>query len=154
MSKYVLLMLLSGFFFATPSFSQSKVQGTVRGILIDSAHGKQPLQNATISIRPLGADSSEAEYAVSDKKGAFQFRGLTAGQYFILITYEGFQHIGRNVSISDSNANVDLASIYMQPADEMLAAAIVQRPPMGIHGDTVAYNATLFATKPNAVAED
>ena len=154
MSKYVLLLLLSGLFFTTPSFSQGNVRGTVKGILVDSAHGKQPLQNATISIRPLGGDSSDAEYAVSDKKGAFQFRGLTAGQYFVLITYEGFQHMGRNISISDSNANIDLATLYLQPADEMLAAAIVQRPPMGIRKDTVEYNATLFATKPNAVAED
>jgi Outer membrane protein beta-barrel family/Carboxypeptidase regulatory-like domain len=154
MSKYVLLLLLSGLFFATPSFSQGNVHGTVKGVLVDSAHGKQPLQNATISIRPLGGDSSEAEYAVSDKKGAFQFRGLTAGQYFVLITYEGYQHMGRNITISDSSVNVDLSTLYMQPADEMLAAAIVQRPPMGIHKDTVEYNATLFATKPNAVAED
>jgi uncharacterized membrane protein YgcG len=154
MSKYVLLLLLSGIFYATPSFSQSKVRGTVKGVLVDSAHGKQPLQNATISIRPLGGDSSEAEYSVSDKKGAFLFRGLTAGQYFVLITYEGYQHMGRNITISDSNANVDLSTLFMQPADEMLAAAIVQRPPMGIHKDTVEYNATLFATKPNAVAED
>jgi len=154
MSKYVLLLLLSGLFFAKPSFSQSKVRGTVKGVLVDSAHGKQPLQNATISIRPLGGDSSDAEYAVSDKKGAFQFRGLTAGQYFVLITYEGYQHMGRNITISDSSANVDLSTLLLQPADEMLAAAIVQRPPMGIHNDTVQYNAGLFSTKPNAVAED
>ena len=154
MSKNVLLLLLSGLFFAKPSFSQSKVRGTVKGVLVDSAHGKQPLQNATISIRPLGGDSSDAEYAVSDKKGAFQFRGLTAGQYFVLITYEGYQHMGRNITISDSSANVDLSTLLLQPADEMLAAAIVQRPPMGIHNDTVQYNAGLFSTKPNAVAED
>ena len=88
-------LLLSGVLFTTRSFSQSKVRGTVKGVIVDSAHGKQPLQNATISVRPLGADTSEAEYAVSDKKGGFQFRGLTAGQYFLLITYEGYAHIGR-----------------------------------------------------------
>ena len=42
----------------------------------------------------------------------------------------------------------------MQRADEVLEAAIVQRPPMGIRKDTVEYNASLFATKPNATAED
>src|SRR6202041_3345546 len=110
MSKYVLLLLLSGLFFATPSFSQGNVHGTVKGVLVDSAHGKQPLQNATISIRPLGGDSTTAEYAVSDKKGAFQFRGLTAGQYFVLITYEGYQHMGRNITISDISVNVDLST--------------------------------------------
>ena len=154
MGKYVFLLLLSGLFFTTRSFSQSKVRGSVKGVLVDSLGGKQPLVNATISVRPLGSDSSEAEYTVSDKKGGFLFRGLTAGQYFVLITYEGYTHIGRNFSISDSSANVDLSTIFMQRADDLLAAAIVQRPPMGIKKDTVEYNAGLFATKPNATAED
>ena len=62
---------------------------------------------------------------------------------------------GGNFSISDSNAiNVDLSTLFMQPSDDLLAAAIVQRPPMGIKKDTVEYNAGLFATKPNATAED
>ncbi len=43
---------------------------------------------------------------------------------------------------------------YLQRSDEVLEAAIVQRPPMGIRKDTVEYNASLFATKPNATAED
>src|ERR1700722_16929104 len=154
MGKYVLLLLLSLSFFTTPSFSQSKTKGSVGGGVVDSTGGKQPMQNATVSVRPLGADSSEADYAVSDNKGAFQFRGLTVGQYFLLITYEGYKHIGRNFSVTDSNANVNLSTIYMQREDDLLAAAIVQRPPMGIRKDTVEYNAGLFSVKPNAVAED
>ena len=112
------------------------------------------MQNATVSVRPLGADSTQAEYAVSNKQGAFVFRGLPVGQYFILITYEGYAHVGRNIRITDSNANVDLGTILLQRSDEVLEAAIVQRPPMGIRKDTVEYNASLFATKPNATAED
>jgi len=154
MGKYVFLLLLIGSFFTTRSFAQSKTRGSVKGVLIDSTGGKQPMQNATVSVRPLGADSSEADYAVSDSKGNFQFRGLTVGQYFMLITYEGYKHIGRNFSVTDSNANFNLSTIYMQREDDLLAAAIVQRPPMGIHKDTVEYNAGLFSVKPNAVAED
>ena len=152
MSKYVFLMLFMGLIYATPSFSQTR--GSVKGVLVDSLGNKQPLANATVSVRPLGADSTQAEYAVSNKQGAFVFRGLPVGQYFVLITYEGYAHIGRNIAITDSNANVDLSTIYMQRSDEMLEAAIVQRPPMGIRKDTVEYNAGLFATKPNATAED
>ena len=154
MSKYVLLMLFMGLIYATPSFSQSGTRGSVKGIIVDSIGNKQPLSNATVSVRPLGADSSQAEYAVSNKQGAFLFRGLPPGTYFILITYEGYAHIGRNITITDSSSNIDLSTIYMQRSDEMLEAAIVQRPPMGIKKDTVEYNASLFATKPNATAED
>jgi hypothetical protein len=154
MSKYVFLLVFSGLIYATPSFSQSGTRGSVRGVILDSTGNKQPLQNATVSVRPLGADSTQAEYAVSNKQGAFLFRGLPVGQYFVLITYEGYAHIGRNIRITDSSANVDLSTIYLQRSDEVLEAAIVQRPPMGIRKDTVEYNASLFATKPNATAED
>lgn len=154
MSKYVFLLVFMGLIYTTPSFSQSNTRGSLRGVIVDSMGNKQPLQNATISVRPLGADSSQAEYAVSNKSGAFLFRGLPVGQYWVLITYEGYAHIGRNISITDSNANPDMGTIYLQRSDEVLEAAIVQRPPMGIKKDTVEYNAGLFATKPNATAED
>src|ERR1700722_2505168 len=154
MSKYVFLMLFMGLIYASPSFSQSNTRGSVKGVIVDSAGNKQPLANATVSVRPLGADSIQAEYAVSNKQGAFLFHGLPVGQYFVLITYEGYAHIGRNIAITDSNANVDLSTIFLQRSDELLEAAIVQRPPMGIRKDTVEYNAGLFATKPNATAED
>ncbi len=154
MRKYLVLFLLCGAFFTTRSYSQSKTLGSVRGIVVDSLGGKQPLQNATVSFRPLGADSSEAEFAVSDKKGAFHFTRLPVGQYFLLVTYEGYTHLGRNFSITDSNANIDLSTLYLQRADNMLAEVIVQRPPMQIRKDTVEYNAGLFSVKPNAQAED
>jgi hypothetical protein len=154
MGKYVFLLVSMGLIYATPSFSQSNTRGSVKGVIVDSTGNKQPLSNATVSVRPLGADSTQAEYAVSNKTGAFLFRGLPVGQYFVLITYEGYAHVGRNVRIADSGANVDLGTIYLQRSDEMLEAAIVQRPPMGIRKDTVEYNASLFATKPNATAED
>ena len=154
MNKYGFLLILTGLIYATPSFSQSKTRGSVHGVIMDSIGNKQPLQNATISIRPLGADSTQAEYAVANKQGAFTFRGLPTGQYFVLITYEGYAHVGRNIAITDSVADIDLATVYLQRSDELLEAAIVQRPPMSIKKDTVEYNASLFATKPNAVAED
>ncbi|HLI93714.1 MAG TPA: TonB-dependent receptor, partial [Puia sp.] len=154
MGKHVIFWLLLGISYATPSFSQSKTRGSVRGAVADSAANTAPLPNATVSIRPVGGDSTTAEYAVSNKQGAFLFRGLPVGRYFVLITYEGFAHVGRDVQITDSNANVDLGTFYLQHSNDLLEAAIVQRPPMGIKKDTVEYNAGSFAVKPNGTAED
>ena len=53
MSKYVLSCILLLLIFATPSFSQSNTKGSVHGVIVDSIGNKQPLQNATISVRPL-----------------------------------------------------------------------------------------------------
>lgn len=154
MGKYSFCWLILAILYATPSFSQSKVRGSVRGVVADSAAGKAPLPNATISIRPVGGDSTTAEYAVSNKQGAFLFRGLPVGQYFVLITFEGYAHAGRNVRITDSSANVDMGTFLLQHSTDLLEAAIVQRPPIGIKKDTVEYNAGSFAVKPNATAED
>ncbi len=154
MGKYLLLLLLSGVLFTTRSFSQSKIRGSVKGTLIDTTGGKQPMANATVSVTPLAGDSSQAEFTVSDKKGGFSLGGIPVGQYRLLITYEGYEAVDRRFSISDSGAVVDFSTLYMQHADKMLEAVVIQRPPMSIKKDTVEFNAGLFATKPNAVAED
>ncbi|HEV9036655.1 MAG TPA: TonB-dependent receptor [Puia sp.] len=126
----------------------------MKGVLIDSSEGHQPMANATISVTPLAGDSSDAEYTVSDKKGAFSMRGISRGQYRLLITYEGYQAIDKRFSISDSGAVIDFSTLYMQRADKMLAAVVIQRPPMSVHHDSLEFNAGSFAVKPNAVAED
>ncbi|HLZ89730.1 MAG TPA: carboxypeptidase regulatory-like domain-containing protein, partial [Puia sp.] len=154
MKKALLFLLILSLAFATHSFSQSNTRGSVKGVLVDTAGGRQPLVNATISITPLGGDSTDAEYTVSGKGGVFQIKGIRVGQYKLLITYEGYQHIDRRVNISDSTPVVDLATLFMNRADNMLAEVVIQRPPLGIKKDTVEYNAGSFATKPNAVAED
>src|SRR3984957_8283949 len=48
----------------------------------------------------------------------------------------------------------DFSTFSMQRASDLLQEFIIQRPPMTIKKDTVEYNAEMFATKPNAVAED
>ncbi|HXB96260.1 MAG TPA: carboxypeptidase-like regulatory domain-containing protein, partial [Puia sp.] len=130
------------------------MRGSVKGVLIDSSGGQQPMANATVSITPLAGDSTDAEYTVSDKKGAFSIRGIRRGQYRLLITYEGYQPIDKRFSISDSGAVVDFSNLYMQRADKMLTAVVIQRPPMAVKHDSLEYNAGSFAVKPNAVAED
>jgi hypothetical protein len=154
MKKALFYLLIFTLGFATHSLSQSNMRGTVKGVLVDTAGGRQALVNATISITPLGGDSTDAEYTVSGKGGIFQFNRIKAGQYKLLITYEGYNHIERQVRISDSASVVDLSTLYMNRSDKMLAEVVIQRPPLGVKKDTVEYNAGAFATKPNAVAED
>jgi len=150
--KFLILLFMSLLFFATRSFSQSR--GSVKGVLMDSTEGHQPMYNATISVTPLAGDSTDAEYTVSDKKGAFSMRGIRRGQYRLLITYEGYQPIDKQFSISDSGSAIDFGTLYLQRADKMLAAVVIQRPPMAVRHDSLEYNAGSFAVKPNAVAED
>jgi len=166
MNKYVFLLLLSGLFVTIRCFSQgnpptnapagapAKIRGTVHGIIFDSTAGKQPLANATVGVLAVGGDSTDAEFVVSDKKGAFTLRGLKPGQYNLTISFESYQPIIKKFTISETSTDVDLATLYMRLSDKTLEAVVVQRPPMAVKKDTVEYNAGMFAVKPNAVAED
>jgi hypothetical protein len=139
-------------FFTVPSFSQGKIKGTAKGTIVDTA-GKQVLSDATVSITPE-SDSSNAEFSITDRHGSFIIKNLNPGNYRLLITFQGLQHISRKFSISAANKDIDFGTLYMQKASDELQAVIVQRPPMSIIKDTVEYNAEMFATKPNAVVED
>jgi hypothetical protein len=152
MNKYLYLLLLGELFFITPSFSQTKIKASVKGTIVDTSY-KTILEYATVSLAPEH-DSSRAQFVVTNKQGAFQFRNIGAGNYVLVISFEGFAHLSRRFSITDSGQNIDLGTLYIQKSNETLEAVIVSRPPMGIKGDTVEYNASMYATKPNAVAED
>ena len=158
MSKLVLLLLSGGLFFATPSFSQAPVKGpapvrgAVKGAIVDTAF-KQNLQSATVSATP-DHDSLGAQFVVTDKKGAFILRNLKPGDYHLAISFEGYQRLVKNFTISADSLNVDLGTLYMQRSNDMMEAVVVERPPMGIKKDTVEYSASMYTTKPNAVAED
>src|SRR5579871_2544301 len=109
MKKALYFLLLFTLIFVTHSFSQN-TRGTVKGVLIDTTGGRQALVNATVSITPLGGDSTQTEYTVSGKGGVFQFRGIRVGQYNILITYEGYNPVRQRVNIQDSASNIDLST--------------------------------------------
>src|ERR1700722_13007491 len=159
MRKSGVLLLFLFLWVIHPSFSQEahppsaqRIKGSIRGKVVDSA-GKQVLGDATVSVTP-DRDSTEAEYAIADKSGNFGFRNLNPGNYRLLITFEGYRHISRRFTITAANKDIDLATINMQRATDILQEVVIQRPPMQIKKDTVEYNAESFATKPNAVAED
>jgi len=121
---------------------------------VDTVGGHQILSNASVSLTALAADSTDGDFIITDKKGVFLFKNISAGSYRLIISYEGYDPITKTVRISDSTKDIDFANMYMQRANAMLEAVVVQRPPITIKKDTVEYNAGMYATKPNAVAED
>ena len=132
--------------------AQSKIRGSAKGTIMDTV-GKQELIYATVSITPE-SDSTSPAFAFTDKHGAFSFKGLSPGNYRLLITFEGLQHISRKFSITPSNKDMDFGIIYMRKLVDLLQEVVVQRPPISIKKDTIEYTADLFATKPNAFVED
>jgi hypothetical protein len=124
------------------------------GMVVDTS-GKQSMSAATVSVTPKGDSTPTAtQFVVTNKQGSFMVRNLAPGDYRLIISFEGYAPVLRNFSINATTPIVDLATITMQRSTAELEAAIVVRPPMGIKGDTVEYNAAMYTTKPNAVAED
>lgn len=152
MRKQLVLAVLACWLFTPPSFSQGKVRGSVKGAVADTA-GKQTMEDATVSLTPE-ADSNNVQFVITDKHGAFQFRSLNPGRYKLLITFEGYMHVAKAFTVSSTNVNIDYGTLYMLRITDKLPDLVIQSPPMSIKKDTVEYNADMFATKPNAVAED
>ncbi|HEY4935400.1 MAG TPA: TonB-dependent receptor [Puia sp.] len=150
-------LLLAGF----SAFSQgnnsgnakSRIQGSIKGTIVDTT-GKQDMSEATVSVKPLGSDSSDIQFVTTDIKGVFLVKNLHPGPYRLLISFEGYRHIRREFTISNVNKDIDFGILFMKKATELLEEVTIERPPMTIRKDTVEYNAGSFTTKPNAVAED
>src|ERR1700709_337631 len=114
MSKSLVLLVFSCLFFFIQSQAQPKLRGSLKGFIVDSS-AKQSLSEATVSLTPE-ADSTNAEFVITDKHGAFSFKNLEPGRYELLITFEGFHHIRKAITINATTKDIDLASIYMQKA--------------------------------------
>jgi hypothetical protein len=153
MSKPFVFLVLFLVSFGFSARSQVvRVRGTVRGVVADTA-GKAPMSDATVSVTPE-RDTADAQFAITDKRGAFSFKGLDPGPYHLIITFQGYRHVRKELVIEAAHRDVDVGTVLMQRAPDILAEVVIQRPPMQIKQDTIEYNAESFATKPNAVAED
>jgi hypothetical protein len=152
MCKAIVLLILFWVSFGFRAHSQVKVRGTVRGVVADTA-GKAPMSDATVSVTPE-RDTADAQFAITDKRGAFAFKGLDPGPYHLIVTFQGYRHVRKQLVIDATNRDVNVGTVLMQRAPDILAEVVIQRPPMQIKQDTIEYNAESFATKPNAVAED
>ena len=140
-------------FIAQISLGQVKISGTVSGKLADSASAKQDMSQATVSVTPV-KDSTGTQFVFTDKQGSFKVRNLKEGDYRLIISFQGYKTILKKFSISASNQLVDYGTIIMRKSADELDAVIVSAPPMRVKGDTVEYSASMYTTKPNAVAED
>lgn len=152
MRKQLMLAALASWLCILHPLAQGKIRGSVKGTVADTA-GKQNMEDATVSLTPQ-ADSTNVQFVITDKHGAFQFRSLEPGKYRLLITFEGYLHISKAFTIGAAAHDIDYGILYMQRVSDKLPDLVIQAPPMSIKKDTVEYNADMFATKPNAVAED
>jgi hypothetical protein len=147
LSLLLVLLCVSSIVFA------QKSDGTVKGKLVDtSAH--QSLASATVSLLQK-ADSSLVTFTLSNKDGAFEIKGLDNGNYRLMVSFQGYQTLKKEVDITTPLHNVDLGNLLMQKEYKALGEVVVSsEAPITIKDDTVQFRADAFKTKPNATVED
>lgn len=141
---YTVIMLM----LANSVFSQHTVSGK-----ITDTHD-EPLIGATVLL--LNAiDSTMLEYGTTNDAGIFTLKSTPTGTYILQATYVGYDDVLREIH-AKGEKEITLENIVMQTSSQMIQEITVkaERIPMGIHGDTIIYNASAFKTKANANVED
>src|SRR5438034_3090547 len=110
MKKIILLLL--GFAALSGSIHAQKIDGSVKGKLVDSA-AKQALGDATVSVIDL-KDSSLVSFVLSDKKGLFEIKDLENGNYRLSVSFQGYQPLKKNFSITATKKIADLGDVKME----------------------------------------
>ena len=147
---YLLVMVI---FAVCIKLSAQKVVGTVRGSLQDSVTAI-PLQDATVSVMKV-SDSSLVSFTITNTKGFFEIKNLDAGDYVLISSFQGLKTLRKKFTISAANPVADLTTINMARNYKTLDEVVItDNAPVQVKGDTLAFNADAFKTKPNATAED
>jgi hypothetical protein len=150
--KKIYLVITAIFLLGLSSFAQ-KVGGRVKGILQDSASAI-PLTDATVSLI-RSKDSTLISFTLTEKNGSFEIKNIEAGDYQIVATFQGLQTKRIGFTISADSIVADLGLIRLGPHYKTMDEVVIRdESPVKINGDTLAFRADAFKTKPNATVED
>lgn len=149
MKKFFLLSLVLASVFTAAA---QKTAGIVKGTLVDSTSA-QGIADATISVSS-SKDSTLVSFTLTSNSGFFEIKNLEAGSYYLQVSYQGFENLALSFDITADNPVKDFGSMNMSRLYKTLQEVIIQDAPVKVKGDTIAYNASAFKTKPNATAED
>jgi hypothetical protein len=148
--RKVFLFLLS-VCFTTALLAQKN--GSVKGIAFDTI-SKQPVSAATITVLEK-KDSSLVTFTMTGTDGRFELKGLSNGEYRVLITHVNYHNSNKFFSISDSAKQSDLGNVTMNDKVKVLEEVVLaaEAPPVTMINDTIQYNAGSFKVQPNASVE-
>ena len=128
--------------------------GSVKGTIIDTL-AKQPVAAATLTVLQR-KDSSLISFSMTDNNGRFELRGLSNGDYRLLITHINYHNSIKYFKITEEKKQIDLGNVIIHDAAKVLAEVVVaaEAPPVTMIADTIQYNAGSFKVQPNANVED
>ena len=117
MKKIITFLYL--FTIITNIYSQNvKIKGTV----VENTNKTQTVMES-VSVSLLNMDSTYVTGDVSDKKGAFGLSNVKPGDYFLNLTFVGFQ--SKKIMLKNVTGDVDLGTIEMEEATQELKGVTI-----------------------------
>ena len=117
------LYSLFALLFLTLSLNAQKVDGSIRGRILDSA-SVQPVAGATVSLMQA-SDSSLVTFTVSNKNGQFEFKGIPSGSYKVVIAHQSLEPFQKLIEITAENRAVELNDLKIAPKVKTLAGVVI-----------------------------
>lgn len=131
------------------------IKGKVSGLLIDSVSG-QPVEFATL-VLIKAADGKQLNGGITEADGTFKLTDVENGDYTLNISFLGYEEkVVQNVSTTLEKPDLDLGSIYMQPAGINLEEITVTGQAALVENriDRLVYNADKDASTSGGDAAD
>lgn len=138
---YFFILLLFCLFSFIPSFAQNQSSPSSRiiGQVLNQSN-QQPVEFATVLL--LSAqDSSQINGVVSDSLGYFQLSDMAVGNYFVQVSFVGYQSVSTpSFRVNGQQPTKELESIMLPPSDLQLDEVVIegeQQPVVREPGKTV-----------------
>lgn len=137
--------------FTLMSFCLCAQKYDIKGIITDTTN--MPLIAATVML--MDQDSILIEYAQTDAKGSFVFKGVREDKCIIKTSYLGYFPLTINV-VPDGKALMDIGIIQMEEIAKELMEIVIKeaKAPLKLRGDTVEYDISQFKVPQGATLEE
>ncbi len=130
MRKIHVLILLF-FFLISTTILKANVSGTVKGLIIDKEDG-QPLEFVSVAIYNV-TDKSLVTGTVSNDQGIFEIKGLVIGEYYLEVTYIGYDKTSVDgININTGRTHIKLEDIILPRISSQLDEVEIVAEELGI----------------------
>ncbi|MBC7758726.1 MAG: TonB-dependent receptor [Phormidesmis sp. FL-bin-119] len=153
--KAITITIYILFSFVTVCTAQVKNDkvGIIAGQIKDSLDLTN-LSEATIAVYTK-AESSLLKYQLANSVGRFKISELPINaELKLVVTYVGYVPIQRFFRLSLKTSDTVFKNLNLSKSELSLDEVVIQQSPMMMRGDTLIFNVSAFASKPNAVIGD
>ena len=129
--KKIHVLIVLFFFLIISTISKANVSGTVKGLIIDKEDG-QPLEFVSVAIYNT-PDESLVTGTVSNEEGIFEIKGLAVGDYYLEVTYIGYDKASvGDININSGRTHIEIEDIILPRAANQLDEVEIVAEELGI----------------------